>query len=155
VHTIIFICTGNMCRSPMAEGILRSKLTELGRNDVAVSSMGIHAPRHQKASPDSIVACAEYDVDISEHISRQLVFDELQAADFIFVMENFHREYIRTFVPQASDRLFLLDGWPGNGKNAHGIPDPIGGKPKDYQRTFALISSHIDRILPFLLAESL
>lgn len=113
MYNVIFVCTGNMCRSPMAEGILKSKLAGLGRAGIAVASMGIHAPQHRNASPEAVAACAGEGVDISRHVSRQLVFDELKAADFIFVMESFHRDYIRTFVPQAADRIRLLASWPG------------------------------------------
>jgi protein-tyrosine-phosphatase len=138
----------------MAEGILKSKLAGLGRTGIAVASMGIHAPQHRNASQEAIIACAGEGVDIAQHVSRQLAFDELKNADFIFVMEKFHRDYIRTFVPQAADRIFLLAAWPGAERNGRNVPDPIGGKLNDYKRTFALLSSHIDRILPFLLAET-
>jgi protein-tyrosine-phosphatase len=125
----------------------------MGRTGIAVSSMGIHAPKDATASKDAVVICAEHNIDISEHKSRPLLFDELKAASFLFVMETYQRDFIRTFVPQVAENLFLLGAWPGKEKKEHNVPDPIGGSLKDYQKTFNLLSSHIDRIMPFLLAE--
>jgi glycine hydroxymethyltransferase len=155
MRSVIFICTGNMCRSPMAEGILKSKLKALGRADISVTSMGIHAPQNEKASPDGIAVCAENNIDIAAHRSRPLHFDELKAADLIFTMETFHSDFIRTFVPQIGEKLCLFSVWPaqGDGKKERGIPDPIGGNRNDYRKTFQLIDSHMDRVMPFLLAE--
>jgi protein-tyrosine-phosphatase len=68
-------------------------------------------------------------------------------------METYQRDFIRTFVPQVAENLFLLGAWPGKEKKEHNIPDPIGGTLKDYKKTFDLLSSHIDRIMPYLLAE--
>jgi protein-tyrosine-phosphatase len=137
----------------MAEGILKKKCAEMGRTDIAVSSMGIHAPLGQKASADGAAVCARHGVDLSGHLSRQMVFDELKSADFIFVMENYHREYIRTFVPHLEGTVALLTVWPGKEKKDHGIPDPIGGTIKNYEKTWEILSVHIERIFPFLLAD--
>jgi protein-tyrosine-phosphatase len=153
LYSVVFICTGNMCRSPMAEGILKKRLAEIGRTDITVSSMGIHAPQGQKASADAVAVSAQHGIDLSEHGSRQLIFDELKTADFIFVMEKYHKEFIRTFVPQIEEKIGLLGAWPGKEKKEHGIPDPIGGKLKEYEKTYETLNRQIERMLPFLLAE--
>ena len=137
----------------MAEGIMKNRIAGIGRTDIAVSSMGIHAPQDATASKDAVVVCSEHGIDIAGHKSRPLVFDELKTADFLFVMESYHRDFIRTFVPQVAGNLFLMGSWPGKEKKEHNIPDPIGGTHKDYLKTFNLLASHVDRILPFLLAE--
>jgi protein-tyrosine-phosphatase len=137
----------------MAEAILKARVNEAGRDDITVSSMGIHAPKDQKASAEAVTVCAHHGIDLSSHTSRQLVFDELRTADFIFTMERYHKEYIRTFVPQTGEKLSLLASWPGKEKKDHGIPDPIGGTIADYEKSYKLIESQVDRILPFLLAE--
>jgi protein-tyrosine-phosphatase len=147
------ICTGNLCRSPMAEGILKRKVALQNRTDIRVSSMGIHARENQNATSDAILVCREHLIDISGHQSRPLVFDELRGADIIFVMEKFHSNFIRTFVPQAAEKLALLALWPAKDSKESAVPDPINGKTKEYRKIFKLIESHIDRIMPFLLAE--
>lgn len=139
----------------MAEGILRKKLSDIGRNDIQVSSMGIHANDGQKACIDAVGACSQKKINIAMHLSRQLDFDELNVADFIFVMEAYQKEFIKLFVPNAGANTFLLGAWPGNEKEGSEIPDPNGKNPVEFQRTFELISGHIDRMLPFLLAKSM
>ncbi len=137
----------------MAEGILKARLHDLGRNGISVSSMGIHAPEGCRASPNAVAVCAEHTIDLAGHRSRQLAYDELKTADFIFVMEHFQREYLSTFVPRASDRTFLLAAWPGTENGRRSIPDPVGGTADEYRKIFGLIAGHIERILPFILAE--
>ena len=100
------------------------------------------------------MACSENGIDISKQASRQLIYEELGAADSIFVMEAYQKEYIQTFVPQAAGRLFLLGAWPGKERTNAVIEDPIGKRFPAYRKSFELIARQVDRILPFLLAES-
>jgi protein-tyrosine phosphatase len=153
LHSVIMVCTGNLCRSPMAEGILKRKVALMNRNDIKVSSMGIHARENQNATSNAIEVCRENLIDITGHQSRPLVFEELRAADIVFVMEKFHNNFIRTFVPQAAEKVALLAGWPSMDSKEHSVPDPINGKINEYRKTFKLIEFHIDRVMPFLLAE--
>lgn len=153
MYSVIMICTGNLCRSPMAEGIFKRKVALMNRNDIQVSSMGIHAREHQNATSHAIEVCRENFIDITGHQSRPLVFEELRGADIIFVMEKFHSNFIRTFVPQAAEKLALLAHWPSKESKEHSVSDPINGKINEYRKTFKLIEFHIDRVMPFLLAE--
>ena len=153
--SVVFVCTGNMCRSPTAEGILKDRLSRIGRGDFSVSSMGIHAKDGQKASSDSLAACSEQTIDISEHISRALDYEELIRADFVFVMEAYQKQYVQMFVPDAAERVFLLGSWPAADRPKGEIPDPLGKSFGEFRRNFKTIACHIDRILPYLLAETL
>jgi protein-tyrosine-phosphatase len=149
--SIVFVCTGNICRSPMAEGILRYRMHELGRDDFRIASMGIHGLDEHRASESAIVVSADAGIDISGHISRPLLPEELNGADLIFTMELIQKEFIDIFFPPVSDRTFLLGSWPGKEKKKNNIKDPIGGSFNDYHKTFELLYSHIDRIVPELL----
>lgn len=148
MYSIIFICTGNICRSPMAEGVLRKKCSELNRTDIAVSSMGIHARDGFGASELAIQVCKKEGIDISEHKSRMLVPDELVKSDLVLVMEPLHLNYIYTFFPIISKKTFLLGSWPGENKAKGAIQDPIGVSIKVYSKIYKEITAHIDRILP-------
>jgi len=151
VASIIFICTGNMCRSPMAEGLLRTRLSELDRPDILVSSMGTHAQTEQKATDYAITVCSEKNIDITRHLSRHLDPLELKESDLIFVMEPVHKDFLNTFFPQVSDRTFFLGSWPGPDNKKGIIKDPVGSSLENYRKTFRILSDHIERITPFIL----
>ena len=147
---IIFVCTGNICRSPMAEGILRHRWMEMAGNDRTVSSMGVQGLDGSPATDLARQVCAENGIDISEHRSRPISGEELQTADLILCMEPGHVSFLGTFYPWHSDRIALLGAWPGKPKRKHTVQDPMGGSLGLYQKVFGIIEAHIDRILPQL-----
>ena len=148
---IIFVCTGNLCRSPVAEGVLRQRWAAMGRNDLAVSSMGIHGLDHQPASKNAQLVCEENGIDISAHLSRPLVYEELEAAHLVLGLERVHKEFINTFFPRFDDKVFLLGAWPQEATRKSNIADPMGQGMKAYRKAFEIISNHVDRILPTLI----
>ena len=150
---IVIICTGNMCRSAIAEGIFKKRFAELGRADIQVTSMGIHGKDGRSAAELAVAVCKENMIDISGHQSRALVPGELKGSDFIFAMEPVQEEFITIFFPRVNDRIFLLGSWPGPDHKKGIVKDPIGGGMDDFRKTFRIISNHVERIIPFLLAR--
>jgi protein-tyrosine-phosphatase len=134
----------------MAEGILRARWATLCRTDLAVSSMGIHGLDRQCAASFAQQVCMENGIDISQHASRQLNFDEINASDLIFALEMIHKDFILMFFPHLVDRVFLLGSWPKNDSAKGNIKDPMGGNAKAFRRAFETIALHIDRIIPDL-----
>lgn len=142
----LFVCTANICRSPMAEGILRHRADQDGRHDFAVGSLGINGMDNQPAAPFAQRVCLEHGIDISAHRSRPITNDLLQRADMLFCMEPVHRDFIRTFFPWHRAKVALLGAWPEKETRKSGIPDPIGAPFEAYQKVFDMIYGHIDRI---------
>lgn len=132
---VIFVCTGNTCRSPLAEGLFKYKLQKLNIDGVEVTSAGLAAFAGDEVSVNSVNAAQNYGVDISAHRARPLSPYELDNS-LIFCLGASHYNALAPFVDK--DRLFIL------GK---GISDPYGGTQEIYDRCAEEISQALDGVL--------
>ena len=107
--SILVVCTGNVCRSPLAEGFLRAALEDrLGVSAPAVSSAGTAGWEGSPAMPESVEAAAERGVDISGHRGRTLVVQHVDEATLVVCMAAEHRDALARSVPEAASRTFTL-----------------------------------------------
>lgn len=106
--SILIVCTGNICRSPMAEGILRGLLAERGAAEIAVESAGVAGWEEQPATQEAILAMQERDIDITGHLARRLGRRMIDAAELIVGMTAEHRDTVARVSPQAAARTFTL-----------------------------------------------
>src|SRR5512140_2776363 len=106
MKTILFVCTGNVCRSPMAEGLFR-QITH-GRPEYKVMSAGVGAVEGLPPSEFAVRALRELGIDISKQRSRMLTADLVNQADYIFGMTHSHVDAIIMLYPQAAEKTFLL-----------------------------------------------
>jgi low molecular weight protein-tyrosine phosphatase len=106
---ILVVCTGNVCRSPVAEGFLRERLaTRFPEGPPDVSSVGLAGWEGSPAHPDSVAAAAEHGVDISAHVARRVRPEELEDAALIIAMAAEHRDGVARLLPRAGPRTFTL-----------------------------------------------
>jgi tRNA threonylcarbamoyl adenosine modification protein (Sua5/YciO/YrdC/YwlC family) len=136
--TILFVCTGNTCRSSMAAGFCQLGLAEANKGETLpfrVLSAGTNAVDGELADRLAIEAMREVGVDISRHRTRSLTPSLLEAADWVFTMTRGHRESILMLMPTCSDRVQLLS------TRNEDIPDPVSSSLEQYRRVRDRIAS--------------
>lgn len=146
---IIFVCTGNICRSPMAEGLMREKCKEASA--WKIGSAGLAAGNDMPPSEHSVAVMAEIGIDISKQRSRLLTQDLIQQADFLFVMTYSHLDHILMLYPDASEKTFLVRQFVrDNTLLSKDISDPIGQGIEVYRRCRDEISQALDSLVSFI-----
>lgn len=139
---ILVVCTGNLCRSPMAEAWLRHRLAD---SAVHVCSAGLAARAGAPADANAVALLSGRGLDISSHRSRQLNESDILGAELVLVMERWQKSEIERRCPAGRGRIFLLAHWQGVE-----IADPLGGSMAIFEDVFAnidaAIGSWIERI---------
>jgi L-threonylcarbamoyladenylate synthase len=147
---IVFVCTGNTCRSPLAEALCKQLLSQrlgcepaaLPQHGFCVLSAGLAAMTGAEAAPEAVETARECGADLSSHRSRPLTRELLAQADHVFVMTRSHLRALASQAPGQGPAPRLLD--------AEDIPDPIGGPPEVYRECAQRIRNALERIVPEL-----
>jgi glycine hydroxymethyltransferase len=149
VKSVLFVCTGNICRSPIAEGLFRHLLGN--RKDIEVLSAGVHAVRGQPPSLYAVQVCEEEGADISGQRSEPLTASLVDRATHIFAMTGAHVETIQTLFPQSADKTFLLREFEEPGTTVwRDVPDPIGLGREVYEDCAQIIKNALPSVLAFV-----
>ena len=141
---VLIICTGNTCRSPMAEGIFKS-LIKKNNLELEVSSAGIYAFDGDNAAQNAIKALEKMGVDISNHKSTLVHHDLIDKADLILTMTNSHKESIIKKFPESKSKVFLLNEYAYD--NIKDVGDPYGGSLRDYEMARDEIYKAVEEII--------
>ncbi len=149
MSVILLVCTGNLCRSPMAVGLLRQRLAARGLDSrYQVRSAGVWAVDGEPASRNAVTVMAERGADISDHIAHTVTAADMAEADLILVMSREHADALKTTWPQYGWKIHRLSEMSGKRKD---IRDPYQGPIEDYRACADTLTEYIDRGLEEIL----
>ena len=140
---LLFICTGNTCRSPMAEGLAR----EIFGGTVQVSSAGMQAYLGENASAHAIEVLKEQNIDLSRHRSRRIRTELMADADWIIPMTQAQEEALRCIFPQYGHKTRYLGDW---GDQKRDVIDPWSGSLELYRQTAHEIGELLSALKSYL-----
>jgi protein-tyrosine-phosphatase len=149
--TVLIVCTGNICRSPMAVAILQHLLQARGVDDIAVRSAGTAPWDGAPASEGSYLVSLEHGLDLSSHRARQLTTDIVADAALILGMSAGHVD--RAIQLGGAGKSFLLGAYAGEPAEDAEVSDPFGGEIEEYRETYDRLVSLLEAALPRLIAE--
>lgn len=139
---ILVVCTANICRSPVAEALLRSKLHAAGLGDWTVASAGTWATRDNAASEFSIRLMAEQGLDIHAHRSQPVTDQLMQRSDLLLCMETEHVRMLQQAYPLHRHKIYTLRQMLDKRGS---VQDPYGGSRRQYERMVAEVDELIER----------
>lgn len=145
-RVIVFVCTGNTCRSPMAQGLLQSYLDEKGIANVEVRTAGVMTIPGLLPTPEAVQVMDAAGIDIKKHRSAPLTPEMIRKADLILGMTPFHVQFALRLSDDARNRTFLLKEYTKSDLKNYQITDPMGATLEVYKRVFREIKLAIERL---------
>ncbi len=148
---LLFVCTGNTCRSPMAEALAHKYAIERGLVDIDVASAGTSAWDGSAASDGALLVGLERRLDLSTHRSQQITRALVEGSDLIFTMGPHHLERVEAM--GGGGKAFMLTAYPARGSSGRAISDPMGGELDVYRASADELDAEIRRVLDRIVSE--
>jgi protein-tyrosine-phosphatase len=151
-YNLLFVCSGNTCRSPMAEAIARDLLHERGWKHVDVASAGTGAIPGAAASPEAVDVAREHGLELDAHASQPLTPELVSWADLVLVMGTSHMHAVREL--GGGEKVSLVTEFVEGEGYAQPVADPFGGQTEHYREAFEqlqdALTGLLDRLEPIL-----
>ena len=144
---LLFVCTGNTCRSPMASAYVSAELRRRGRSDIAVRSAGLAACAGAPASPAAIEVMARSGIDLTGFRSTRLSAPLLDESDRVVCMTGGHCRAVAALLPEGASKVSTL--LPGAD-----VPDPFGGSVETYEAVWRIMRPALDHLLDQLSGDT-
>jgi protein-tyrosine-phosphatase len=140
---LLFVCSGNTCRSPMAEALAGKIAARRGLEDINVSSAGTNAWDNVPATDEALLVCMERELDLTGHRARKLTAAIVSEADLIFVMTPGHLEQVKQLGGRG--KVHVIDEYASGTANL-GIMDPYGGDLEAYRHTADMLEQELEKL---------
>lgn len=139
ISRVLVLCVGNICRSPMAEALLKEGFRRKGMDKLEVRSAGISTTDGRPTDENARSVMHSSHLDSSEHLSQRVSRKLIVWAELILVMEDFQKQYIESEFPEARGKVFLIGHWSGVQ-----VPDPYRGHYSLFEASYQLLSQCSD-----------
>ncbi len=154
IRNILFICTGNICRSPFAEGLLVKLVHQKGLPGIKVDSAGLIALPGNPVTTMAQRVASEHSVDLSDHGAKSVSKELLEWCDLVLVMEKSHEESLLVSFPEALGKVLLLRHFARQGSRRRGIADPYGLQYEAYRFCYLDIQEAIVGLAEYLSGQT-
>jgi len=140
---LLFVCSGNTCRSPMAEALARKIAQRRGIENLNISSAGTNAWDNVPATDEALLVGMEREIDLTGHRARKLTPTIVSEADLIFVMTPGHLEQVKQLGGRG--KVHVIDEYASGPAN-QGVADPYGGDLEAYRHTADLLEAELEKL---------
>jgi protein-tyrosine phosphatase len=147
---VLFVCDGNICRSPYAAEYFRDRAVQSGLSHVVVASGGLLGIEGAPAAPFSIEIARETGLDLTRHRSRGITLSDVKTSDLILAMTLTHLETLERRFPPTHGKQLLLRAFevgPSARGGAPELPDPVAGPIEEYREAFGVIRTCVDHLV--------
>lgn len=151
--SLLFVCAGNTCRSPLAQVIARKLFVSAGREDILVASAGVSAIDGSGASSGALEIARQHGLDLENFQSQRITEALLESASLVVLMETSQRPAVLSLWPRADMKTFLLGSLAGAVGAEAQVPDPFGGSLESYRRTYSKIEHFLTEGLEEIFAK--